>query len=79
MIPHCLFKHDSDNYVLVAKPTNLLSIKPKKKKLKKDSIAYFPASTLHLPNMLEPFLTDRKLGGRMPNEYIPSYQKKSET
>ena len=93
------FKYDPDNYVLAAKATNRPRIQPKKKKLKKDSIAYFPASTLPPPNILEPFPTNRKLGleiakraetvkvalerrklgGKMPNEYIPSYQKKSET
>ena len=93
------FKYDPNNYVVAAKNTNRPKINPKKKKLKKDNIAYFPASTLPPPDMLKPFPTDRQLGlkiarraetvkvaierrksgGKIPNEYIPSYEKKLET
>ena len=56
------FKYDPENIVVKAKEANRPKIKPGKKKREKDSIAYFPASTLPPPDLMEVSPTDRRQG-----------------
>ena len=56
------FKYDPENIVVKAKDANRPKIKPGKKKREKDSIAYFPASTLPPPDLMEVAPTDRRQG-----------------
>jgi len=56
------FRYDPKNHIEKAKGANRPRINPKKKPKSADNIAYFPASTLPPPDLMEASPTDRKLG-----------------
>jgi len=62
------FRYDAKNYTVAAKGANRPKIDPGKKRRGADNIAYFPASTLPLPDHFGPSPTDRKLGLKIAAE-----------
>jgi len=56
------FKYNSENHVEKAKGANRPKIDPKKKVSRDTKIAYYPASSLPPPDLMEPYPTDRKKG-----------------
>ena len=56
------FKYNPDNYVVKAEGTNRPMINRNKKINRDTKIAYYPASTLPPPDLMEPYPTDRKKG-----------------
>ena len=56
------FKYNPENHVEKAKGANRPKIDPKKKVSHDTKIAYFPASSLPPPDLMEPYPTDRKKG-----------------
>mgnify|MGYP000926046806 FL=1 len=56
------FKYNPENHVEKAKGANRPKIDPKKKVNPDTKIAYYPASSLPPPDLMEPYPTDRKKG-----------------